>query len=211
MSCNIVVENMSGIISGELPPTVRADCEQHIMRCSDCRDALHGAQALALLKGRDTGVVPDGLFDSMVDKVMTASEVRPGHRGFWLGTGFGSAVAASILALALALGWIGPAADVEPVPAQFAVALSEPRIMEVAIETDKALADAKITILLSGGIELDGYGNRRELSWTTNLEAGVNRLSLPVMAVDPAGGQMVVRLDHPDTEQIFVVQLDAGA
>ena len=43
--------------------------------------------------------------------------------------------------------------------------------------------------------------------WTEDLEAGVNKLSLPLLASGNGGGQMLVRLTHPDSEQIFVVQL----
>ncbi len=211
MNCNIIVENMPGIISGELAPTLLADCEQHIVQCSDCRDALHGAEALALLKTRDTGAVPAGLFDRIVNLAGTPAADSRGRRGFWLGTGFGGAVAASLLALALTLGWITPPVEESRGPAEFVVALGEPRDLDIAIEIDRALADANISILLSGGVELDGYGHRRELSWTTDLEAGVNRLSLPVLAVEPAGGQVLVRLEHPDSEQIFVVQLKTDA
>jgi hypothetical protein len=39
------------------------------------------------------------------------------------------------------------------------------------------------------------------------LEAGVNRLSLPVLASGLNGGQMIVRMTHPMSEQVFVINL----
>jgi hypothetical protein len=36
---------------------------------------------------------------------------------------------------------------------------------------------------------------------------GVNKLSLPLLASGIGGGQMVVRLSHPDSEQMFVINL----
>ena len=56
-------------------------------------------------------------------------------------------------------------------------------------------------------VEVDGYVDRHELSWFDDLEPGVNQLTLPIRAIGERGGQMVVRLSHPDSEQIFVVQL----
>lgn len=210
MNCKTIAENMPGIVSGELNSTLLADCEQHIRQCDDCRDALHGAESLAHLRERPTTPTPARLFERIVSNLeRPAAGSR--RRGFWLGTGFGGAIAASLLALALTLGWIGPAVQENGAVAEFVVALGEPRSMNVAIETDRALAGANISIVLSGGVELDGYGHRRELSWTTDLEAGVNRLSLPVLAVAPSGGQMVVRLDHPDSAQVFVVRLKTKA
>jgi hypothetical protein len=79
--------------------------------------------------------------------------------------------------------------------------------MNIAIEADRPLQGAEISILLSGDVEIDGFGERHELSWIDDLEPGVNQLTLPVRAIGAGGGQMVVRLNHPDSEQIFVVQL----
>lgn len=207
MNCEIVAKNIAGIVFGTLPQTRLADCKQHIAACSRCADALRGADALALLKTRNTGDTPADLFDKVVTELEKVPDQRHTGERFWLGTGFGGAIAASLFALALTLGWIGMPATEAPEVAEFRVALSEPRNMDVAIETDRPLQGARISILLSGGVELDGYGDRRELTWTTDLKAGVNRLSLPVVAVDQAGGQMVVRLSHPQSEQVFLVRL----
>ena len=38
-----------------------------------------------------------------------------------------------------------------------------------------------------------------------------HRLQLPVVALDASGGKMIVRLDHPDTEQVYVVEVDGSA
>lgn len=211
MNCKVVAENMPGIISGDLSSTVLAHCERHIHQCPDCRDALRGAESLALLRGRETGDAPDGLLAKLSAELGAAAPTTPRRPGFWLGTGVGGAVAASLWALALMLGWTGPTVQEENAVAEFVVTLAEPRNMDIAIETDRALAGANISIMLAGGVELGGYAGRRELSWTTDLEAGVNRLSLPVMAIHPAGGQMVVRLYHPDSEQLFVVRLKTDA
>ena len=209
MNCEIIAENMPGIISGNLAPTLLADCEQHIRQCPECQDARRGAESLGMLKGRDAKTPPAGFFDKISARVATPESNASGRRGFWIGTGVGGAIAASVLMLTLALGWIGPTVDARA--AQFTVALNEPRNMEVAIDTDRALAGANISILLSGGVELDGYAGQRELSWTTDLDAGVNRLTLPILATDSNGGQVVVRLDHPDSEQVFVVELKTRA
>ena len=212
MNCETTADYIPEFVAGTLAPTVRADIERHISRCAECGEALRGAEALVLLKNRPVDAAPAGLFERAMGGVDEAPAARSnGKRGFWLGAGFGGAIAASVVMLALTLGWIGPQAVDTPDTPQFTVAISEPRNMEIAIETDRALANASISILLSGGVALDGYGDRRELAWTTDLEAGVNRLSLPIMAIDSTGGQIVVRLDHPNSEQLFVVQLKTDA
>lgn len=209
MNCKAVTNHMPGLIAGKLSAELLADCERHLRQCPDCQDALRGAEALALLRNRPAQRAPEGML-SRIASELDAVPAAQRRRGFWLGTGFGGAVAATLLALALGLGLLGPAVEESNGIAEFVVALGEPRDMNIAIETDRALAGANISIMLAGGIELDGYGNRRELNWVTDLEAGVNRLRLPVLAIDPAGGQMVVRLEHPDSEQVFVVNLRAA-
>jgi len=111
----------------------------------------------------------------------------------------------------LALGWlVPPSVPVEDI-AEFTVSTSEARSLDVAIETDRPLEGATISILLAGDVQLDGYGARRELKWTTDLDAGINRLRLPVRANSESGGRMFVRLEHPDSRQSFVVRLTTGA
>ena len=83
--------------------------------------------------------------------------------------------------------------------------------MDLAIEADRPLSNARITIELTGGVELDVYGSQRTVEWINDLKAGVNRLSLPVIANDLEGGRMVVRLSHPQSERIFVVRLRTEA
>ena len=129
------------------------------------------------------------------------------RRGFWLGAGFSGAIASSLLAVAFALGLLGSPGVDAPQAAEFYVSTQEVRPMNIAIEADQLLQGAEISILLSGDVEIDGFGQRNELSWTDDLEPGVNQLTLPVRAIGERGGQMVVRLSHPDSEQIFVVQL----
>lgn len=211
MNCENVASHMADIVAGTLRASELADARQHIERCTDCREALRGAEALASLKNRDTGEVPADLLDSITRRLSPETRAQQTGKRFWLGAGFGGAIAAAVFAAALTLGWLGAPVTDAPEPVEFLVALGEPRAMDIAIETDRPLQGATISIMLSGGVELDGYGGQRELSWTSDLSAGINRLSLPVIAVDEAGGRMVVRLSHPASEQMFVVQLKPDA
>ncbi len=193
------------LASGSLVGEERDSVLVHVDRCEDCRVALLGARALAELAAREPGKPPAGLFEAVVEKAVSQPARAPRDNRFWAGAGVG-AIAASLLAVALFFGWTDSRMPTGEVP-EFTVSLEGPRQMNLAFETDRVLEGATITILLSGSVEIDGYGPRRELSWTENLEAGVNRLSLPVIANGFDGGQIVVRLEHPQSEQVFVVQL----
>lgn len=205
MSCDFDKDRLCALARGSLAGEEQDSVLLHVASCEDCRAALRGAEALAELAARDTGMPRAGLFEAVVKKAVSQPARAPRDNRFWMGAGFG-AIAASLLAVALFFGWTDSRVPVVSVP-EFVVSLDEPRQMNLAFETDRVLLDATITILLSGSVEIDGYGPRRELSWTENLESGVNRLSLPVIANGFEGGQIVVRLEHPQSEQVFVVQL----
>jgi len=212
MNCDFIADNMGKIVYGRLPQNTMMQCRKHLYRCADCTDAVRGAEALALLRNCGPRSVPEGLFDKLSSALKeNPPEAAPARSRFWAGTGIGSALAASLFVAAMTVGWMGPATDESSDIAQFAVNVSEPKIMNVAIEADRPLKGASISILLSGDIELDGFSGEREVTWITDLEAGVNRLQLPVIALDASGGKMIVRLEHPETEQVYVVNVDASA
>jgi len=202
MNCEFVADKIQMLAAGELPEEERRSCMNHVATCEDCADALQGATAMRTMRLQTSDTAPAGMFERVMRR--TAEQHESGQR-FWLGAGFGGAIAASLLTVAFALGML--AVPDKPDVAEFYVSMEESRPMHVAIEADRPLEGAKISILLSGDVQIDGFGDRRELSWTDSLDAGVNKLTLPLIAIGEDGGQMVVRLDHPDSQQLFVVQL----
>ncbi len=207
MNCVTVSENIKALAEGNLASDEKTACMNHIAVCEDCADALRGVRAMLVV--RDQALVPgsERIFNRVMSKANYDPHEQASRRGFWLGAGFSGAIAASLLAVALALGVLTNPVPETPTAAEFYVSATEVRPMNIAIEAKQPLEGAEISILLSGDVEIDGFGDRHELSWTDDLEPGVNQLTLPVRAIGERGGQMVVRLSHPDSEQIFVVQL----
>lgn len=89
------------------------------------------------------------------------------------------------------------------------LALHQPRDVSIAVDAPSPLMDAEIRVLLTGAIELDGFENQRELRWRTNLDAGANQLTLPVIATGTGGGQLVVEVQHGQKRRTFVVDVRA--
>lgn len=172
-------------------------------------EALRGSEALTTLMQRRTEKPADGLFERVMQNATSAPEQTKHRQRFWLGSAFGGAVAASLFAVAIFFGWTDSDRNSNTAGAEFVVTLGESRQMNLAFETDRPLDGATISILLSGDVEIEGYGMQRELVWSENLDAGVNRLTLPVLASGLGGGQMVVRMSHPLSEQLFVINLPA--
>jgi hypothetical protein len=64
-------------------------------------------------------------------------------------------------------------------------------------------------VVLSGAVGLDGYEGQRELRWRTNLDPGVNQLTLPVIATGAGGGQVLVEVLHEGKRRTFLVDVSA--
>ncbi len=207
MNCTEFSEQVTALASGAMPEGGRDDYLAHAAVCAGCDAALRGRRATLAMQELPLDVPPPGLLDRIATDVTRSHPRRSASRSFWSGAAFGGAVAASLLAIVLMLGVFEQPAEPSQTVAEFYVSADEPRMMHLAIEANRALPGAEIRILLTGNVEVQGFGNRRELSWSDDLEAGVNKLSLPLVASGEGGGQMVVTLSHPDSEQLFVIDL----
>ena len=207
MNCIEFSEQVTALTTGAMPEASRDEYLAHAKVCAGCDAALRGRHATLAIERLPLEKPPAGLFERIATDVTRSRPQRGASRSFWTGAAFGGVVAALLLAFVLILGVFELPADQPQTVAQFYVSADEPRMMHVAIEVDRALPGAEIRVLLTGNVEVQGFGNRRELSWNDDLEAGVNKLSLPLVASGEGGGQMVVRLSHPDSEQLFVIDL----
>ncbi|MCO4811693.1 MAG: hypothetical protein KC572_08830 [Gammaproteobacteria bacterium] len=207
MNCTEFSEQVTALTAGTMPEGNRDEYLAHAKVCAGCSAALRGRHATLLVEMLPLEEPPAGSFERIATNVTRSRPQRGTSRSFWSGAAFGGAVAASLLAIVLMLGVFQPPADPAQTVAEFYVSAEEPRMMHVAIEVDRALPGAEISILLTGNVEVQGFGSRRELNWSDDLDAGVNKLSLPLVASGEGGGQMVVRLSHPDSEQLFVIDL----
>ena len=207
MNCVDFSEQATALASGAKPGANRDDLLAHADACVACDAVLRGRRATLEMAEMPVEEPPAGLLERIATEITPSNPVRGRSRQFWTGAAFGGAFAASLLAIALTLGLFELPASQPKTMAEFYVAVDEPRTMHVAIEVDRALPGAEISILLTGNVEVQGFGHRRELNWSDDLDAGVNQLSLPLVASGEGGGQMVVRLSHPDSEQLFVIDL----
>jgi hypothetical protein len=86
--------------------------------------------------------------------------------------------------------------------------------IKLAFSSEKALADARLSLTLPVGVELMGYDGRSDFSWTTDLEAGTNVLRLPLVGRMAANDLLVARLEHSSGTKTFRLQVtvnDNGA
>ncbi|MBN1239814.1 MAG: zf-HC2 domain-containing protein [Gammaproteobacteria bacterium] len=216
MNCENVQDLL--IDGGEADASLRRDALEHLSECRDCRDAQY---AVAALHGSRLQRIPPPTPGAM-ERALAAAVGGPasagaarqkrrapgaaGRAGFWSGVAVGGSLAA-----ALAVAWVVTAPSQQAAPGaampEVTLALNETRDINIAVDTPTALQDAEIHVQLTGAIELSGFEDQRELRWRTNLEAGNNQLTLPVIALGPRGGQVLVEVLHRDKRRKFVVDV----
>jgi hypothetical protein len=211
MNCQSILERIDTVASHPLSAAERQSWAGHLTACDECSDALRGAEALQVVRQQPVLAAPVGLYQRMLDRTVQASQpAKPGGQ-FWLGAGFGGAVAAAIVAVVVTLGFLGEQTPSQSVAAEFMISMQESRELNIAIDSEHALPGARISIILPEGVQLAGYGGQRELTWTDDLAAGVNKLTLPLIALAQSGGQMIVKLDHENSHQVFFINLKPDA
>jgi len=134
------------------------------------------------------------------------------QRNRWMMTGFASAVAAG-LALWIVGGFFVTAPilpDAEPGIPGITMTLEQPRTVNLMFASATALDAAMLTVTLPDGIELAGFPGQREITWQTSLSKGKNLLPLELIAVSPAGGEVLARLEHKDRDRTFRLRIDVS-
>jgi len=183
---------------------------EHTGGCADCQAALRAVEAMRTLRDEPTPIFADGAIERAVDRALATSPAQRYRRGFWTGLASGAALAATIAALAVGvLLWDNGSAPVA-IP-EVRAALNQPSNVTVALDSPERLANAEVRVELRGGVELEGYAGQRELRWSTDLERGVNQLTLPVVATDTHGGQVLVEVTHGQKRRTFLLDVRAVA
>lgn len=202
----------------------RRSAMAHLAECESCRDAQLAAGMLRAERARHVPPPSPGAFERAVaaatrgaprERAQAAAPAPvPRRSGFWAGLAVGGGAMAAAAALAWAVfvfDLVGPASEQAPATTPLVtLALFEPQDVSIAVDAPSPLMDAEIRVVLTGAIELDGFEDQRELRWHTNLDAGANQLTLPVVATGTSGGQLLVEVLHEQKRRTFVVDVSGA-
>jgi hypothetical protein len=183
----------------------------HAAGCDDCHAALRALDALRSLRDEPVAVPADAAIERAIDKAVASSPVGRYRRGFLSGLASGAALAATVAAVAVGI-WLRTSGGGAPAaPSEVRLVLNEPSAVTVTLESPEPLVGAEVRVELRGAVALEGYGDQRELRWSTDLDRGINQLTLPVVALDASGGQVLVEVTHGDKRRAFVLDVRAAA
>jgi hypothetical protein len=162
----------------------------------------------ALLKDYPMPEAATGFYDQAL--VRATHEGSRRQRNRWLMTGFGSAIAATIAVWVVSGVLLSTPETPTPdttIPG-VSIALEQPRTVNLVFASATSLDSATLTVSLPDGIELDGFPGQREITWETSLTEGRNLLPLTLVALNPAGGVLLARLEHEDRDRTFRLRVD---
>ncbi len=211
MNCKDIQDRLSDFLDGELGSAQSDAFGTHIAECSDCRETLSRAQTIAVAMPRlPIEPPPNGFEERVLRQAAACSTPKPRISRAAIG-GFVAACAASVLTIAL-MGPFAPAPTGGAAQALPFVAMTvdQPQTVNLVFASNSALENVSLRIELPEGVELAGYAGRREVVWRTSMLAGKNVLPLELVAEGSASGEIVARLQHGDTEQIFRISVSAA-
>ena len=167
-------------------------------------------EVLELLQDYPMAEAKAGFYDRALARATHEGARRQRNR--WIMTGFGSAVAAG-LALWLIGGFFLTEPQTTEPPANIpgvVMTLAEPRTVNLVFASKSNLDAATLTVTLPDGVELAGFPGQREIAWKTSLVEGKNLLPLELIALTPAGGEVLARLEHENRRRTFRLRIDVG-
>ena len=208
MRCEDAVETMRTV--GSQPSANLRAAMDHVVDCAECQAALRAIDTLRALRDEPTPPVGDAVIQRAVDRALATRPEQRYRRGFWAGVASGAALAAAVAALAVAV-WVFGTGEVPVAGPEVRVALNQRSDVTVALESPEPLANAEVRVELRGAVELAGYAGQRELRWSTDLDRGINQLTLPVVAIDASGGQVLVEVTHGQKRRAFVLDVRTAA
>jgi len=164
----------------------------------------------ALLKDYPMAQPAAGFYDQALARATHEGTRRQRNR--WILTGFGSAIAAGIVLWVIG-GFLLTTPDVPQPEASIpgiALTLEEPRTINLVFSSKAALEGATLTVSLPAGVEMAGFPGQREVVWKTSLTEGKNLLPLELIALTPAGGEVLARLEHDNRNRTFRLRVEVS-
>lgn len=204
MECQQATQYFDEELDGTLSEPLQYGLHQHLKHCTACQQRCESGNRLhAALKDWQVPPPSAGFKDRVLHVAVERN--RPWPKSATL---VGLAMAASLvigigLGLVLAPVGSGPQSAVQTV----AMTVDQPQNVTLAFDSAQALTGVTLTVNLPANVELVGYPGQRSLSWRTDLKAGKNQLTLPLIAHKGAGGALAASLTHGQRHKEFSLYL----
>ena len=205
MNCQQTQNMLDDYLDGNLSPIQLSHVESHLHECGECQHVYSQAQQLATrLKDMPIEPASADFEQRMTELLQPAAKEKSGSQHFM--QGFASAIAASFLLWFVVTSFTPESDTINSIT----VAAAKPQTIDLVFNMPADLADARLTIELPEQMEIIGHPGKQQLSWTTSLKKGSNRLALPIISKQAGSGTLVARLSTGNKNKVFRVRINAN-
>lgn len=209
MNCREFDQILEDLLDGELARPAAESARRHSSGCPRCRERLRDEEALRqALRALPAPPLPPDLPERVLARARKQTAFARPH-----GRNVASLALAASLALGIGVGVVlvgkvstpGGPTQVDQVVLESAPATSQ--TVTLLYRTEEPLPGVTVTLRIPAHVALEGYGDRRELTWQTDLRAGQNVLRLPLVARAAGRGYVETELVRGDKRKTFRVEL----
>ncbi len=209
MHCVEIQNLLPELIRGELSPAIDGYVQSHLSSCRGCGSVQVREQHLQRsLRDLPVPPMPEG-FPARALRHARGVEQEATRLSRLRRMGRVSAIAASVLMVCGIAFMLGRGSAETEVAGQVAVSvpLGVAQMVALKIDAPHDFEHVEFEVRLPDNVALEDQPNLREFAWSGTLQAGVNVLSLPLVGIKEAGGQLVARVKYGSTEKSLHIPL----
>lgn len=213
MRCEEAQTLLPEAVRGELSAAAENMLRTHVQSCSVCALAQgRERRLLASLQALPVPAMPEGLAARALlrarDADQAGRQAKATRRVMRL-----TSLAASVLVVCGIGFMLGRGSMGGQGVQQLAVnlPLGSAQMVALKIDAPQDFAEVQFEVSLPANVALQDQPELREFAWSGQLQAGTNVLSLPLVGVRAAGGQLVARVKYGSTEKSLRIPLTVVA
>lgn len=207
MQCEDIKNLVDDYIDERLTGPQLQDMQEHFARCRNCAaEVKQKQQLLQQLRALPTPQTPPYL----AQRIIKSRQQKLSQQWRWFGAGIGSAMAAGLAVLVIVLLFrpLDPKATLE---STVIAKLHQSSDVHILVHSGHTIDDVRFTLMVPDNIELRGFEGRRHVVWQGRLRQGENLLSLPVVALKPSTGTLIVKIEHGESSKKYYVNIVASS
>jgi len=207
MKCDYVNLFLYDYVDGYLPSAQRNLIHNHLLSCQQCANTVLEQQELTRsLQSLAMPELPEEFNEHALTHAVNFHENTQKTKYFSITN---MAIAASVF-FAATTGFLLTQQPTQT-PLVEMVAENKNEVhgehLNLVFNSPKALSNVTFTVILPENVEMMGHPGKKRVVWSSQLQAGQNLLSLPIIAKEKSTGTLITIIDYENNSKMFEVKL----